>query len=433
MKRSGEAPPNVANAVNAVKAKSNAGSVQPAPFDDAWQFLLKVGEAAQRYGSTAPRLQAFLQGLAQSFGYEGVFQANPANIVFALREAAGRTQRIEILRVGAAGLDLNKLARLGDLLNDVGAGRVSLREATNRLDEIDRTAPPWGWAANIAGYCLLGLGLASLLGGGWPDAWFAMFLSAVVYGMVALSERLGTLAMDWLPLSSAFVAGSLATFAKVWIPELNLVLVILAAIAVLLPGYKISLGVIELVAQYVVSGTANLMSGLVYISKQFLGAWLGFMLVSSLIVVPAAGPAVPVNANWMWLLVPFINISLCVVFQTSYRDFIWAFLACTVAYFGIWAGSVLVGGNLGNLLGTIVAVGFANLWARWTDRPTSIVLIPAIVLLVSGSIGFRGLASIAAGQLAVGEQQFLQMFVVALTVGAGLVVGNTIFRPRITL
>jgi uncharacterized membrane protein YjjP (DUF1212 family) len=419
MKRSGEAP---LNAANEAKTKSNAGSVQPVPFDDAWRFLLKVGEAAQRYGSTAPRLQVFLQGLAQSIGYEGVFQATPANIVFALREAPGRTQRIEVLRVGAAGLDLNKLARLGDLLNDVGVGRASLREATSRLDEIDRIAPPWGWGANLA---------APLLGGGWPDAWFAMFLSAVIYGVVLLSDRLGTLATDWLPLSSAFVAGSLATLAKVWIPELNLVLVILAAIAVLLPGYKISLGVVELVAQYVVSGTANLMSGLVYISKQFLGAWLGFMLVSSLIVVPTAGPAVPANANWMWLLVPLINISLCVVFQTSYRDFIWTFLACTVAYLGIWVGSVLVGGNLG--LGTIVAVAFANLWARWMERPTSIALIPAIVLLVSGSIGFRGLASIATGQVAVGEQQFLQMFVVALTNCAGLLLGNTIFRPKITL
>ena len=76
---------------------------------------------------------------------------------------------------------------------------------------------------------------------------------------------------------------------------------------------------------------------------------------------------------------------------------------------------------------------FANLWARKTRRPTSIVLLPAIVLLVSGSIGFRGLAAISAGQVATGEQQFLQMFVVALTIAAGLLVGNTIVRPKATL
>jgi hypothetical protein len=66
-------------------------------------------------------------------------------------------------------------------------------------------------------------------------------------------------------------------------------------------------------------------------------------------------------------------------------------------------------------------------------RPTSIVLIPAIVLLVSGSIGFRGLAAIAQGEVALGERQFLQMFVVAATIAAGLLVGNTLVRPKVTL
>ena len=67
--------------------------------------------------------------------------------------------------------------------------------------------------------------------------------------------------------------------------------------------------------------------------------------------------------------------------------------------------------NLGNLLGTIVAVVVANFWARKTGRPTSIVLIPAIVMLVSGTIGFRGLATMASGDMALGVHQFFQMFI----------------------
>ena len=58
------------------------------------------------------------------------------------------------------------------------------------------------------------------------------------------------------------------------------------------------------------------------------------------------------------------------------------------------------------------------------------MLIPAIVLLVSGSIGFRGLASMAGGDLLLGAQQFLQMFVVAMTIFVGIVVGYTIVRPQ---
>ena len=94
------------------------------------------------------------------------------------------------------------------------------------------------------------------------------------------------------------------------------------------------------------------------------------------------------------------------------------------------ADTALLDSNLGNLVGTIVPVVVANLWARQTGRPTSIVLIPAIVLLVSGTIGFRGLASMAEGELLVGAQQLFQMFVVALTIVTGVFVGYTIVRPE---
>lgn len=62
-----------------------------------------------------------------------------------------------------------------------------------------------------------------------------------------------------------------------------------------------------------------------------------------------------------------------------------------------------------------------------------IVLLPAIVFLVSGSIGFRGLVAMSSGNTALGQSEFIQMFVVALTIGAGVIVGNTLYRPRITL
>ncbi|MGB5705567.1 MAG: threonine/serine exporter family protein, partial [Arenicellales bacterium] len=162
-------------------------------------------------------------------------------------------------------------------------------------------------------------------------------------------------------------------------------------------------------------------------------AWLGVGMMSMLFSVPAATAGTPIDAQWLWLFMPPLILGLCVIFQTPRRDFLAACFGCAIAYGGILLGSVIAGGNLGNLIGTIIAVVFANLWAGKTGRPTSIVLLPAIILLVSGSIGFRGLASMAAGQTAIGEQQFLQMFVVALTIAAGLLVGNTISRPKNTL
>ncbi len=89
--------------------------------------------------------------------------------------------------------------------------------------------------------------------------------------------------------------------------------------------------------------------------------------------------------------------------------------------------------NLGILFAAAATAVFSNFWASRTRRPTSIVLLPAIVVLVSGSLGFQGLAAIAEGKTTIGAEQLLQMFVVAVMLTAGLLVGNTIVRPRTTL
>jgi uncharacterized membrane protein YjjB (DUF3815 family) len=61
------------------------------------------------------------------------------------------------------------------------------------------------------------------------------------------------------------------------------------------------------------------------------------------------------------------------------------------------------------------------------------VLIPAITILVSGSLGFRGLLTAATQQSDQGMEMFMQMFVVALAIAAGLLVANIIVRPKVSL
>jgi len=402
-------------------------------FEEAWRFIKKVGIAAHKYGSTATRLESFLVGLSKSFGYKGVFRSTPSDIVFALWENPDLPQRVEFVATSAPDVNLDKLARLGDILNDYNAGTMSLSEVDARIDTIEQAPPPWGKFATMLGYAFVGIGLAPLLGGGWFDTLFATLFSMLVYGIVLLSVRLGAAAITWMPLSSAFIVGILATALKLWIPELNLVIVILSAVAIILPGYTISLGAGELVGQHVVSGTANLMSGLICLIKQIAGGWLGIVIASSIFAVEANAPATPVDQAWLLLLFPLLLIGLCLVFQTSRRDLLWAVLVSAIAYLGVLAGNSLMDSTLGNLLGTITAVVIANLWSRQTGRPTSIVLIPAIVMLVSGSIGFRGLAAMAQGEVLLGAQQFFQMFVVAMTIVVGILIGYTIIRPERSL
>jgi uncharacterized membrane protein YjjP (DUF1212 family) len=399
-------------------------------FDEAWHFILKVGLAAHKYGSTSTRLEYFLSSLSKRMGYQGVFKSTPAEIMFGLRETSDSPQRVEVMATPPPNIDLDKLARLGELLNEIKEGHLSISDADARIAALDQIPPPWGKFATMLGYVFTGLGLAPLLGAGWTDTLVATVFSILVYGLVLLSARMGAITMSWMPLSTALIIGFLATLVKYWVPDLNLVLVILSAVAIILPGYSISLGAGELVAQHVLSGVSNLMSGLITLVKQIAGAIIGIGIASLLVTTVATEFETPVDQMWLLLLFPLLLVGLGLAFQVSRKDLPWSVLVSGLAFLGVMAGSSLLDSNLGNLLGTIVAVVIANLWARKTGRPSSIVLIPAIVMLVSGTIGFRGLASMAEGELLLGVQQFLQMFIVAITILAGILIGFTIVRPE---
>ena len=183
-------------------------------------------------------------------------------------------------------------------------------------------------------------------------------------------------------------------------------------------------------AGHIASGAADLITGLICLFKQVAGGYLGRVGAGVFVPIAVTGGTIPVASIWLWLFVPVILLGLCLAFQTSRRDLPWAVLVCGIAYLGIMAGSALLDSSLGNLLGTVTAMIAGNLWRRKTGRPSSIVLIPAIVLLVSGSIGFRGLVAMTEGQLMLGTQEFLQMFFVALTIFVKIMIGVTVVRPE---
>lgn len=402
-------------------------------YDAACQFIIKLGTAVHHYGPSASRLESYLTAVFTNLGYEGVFRSTPSEITFAFSKPDQWWQNTHIAVVPVGGYNMSKLAEVGNLVEELVADKISLSQASNRLDEIETMPDPWGLWSYPVSFALVSFGFSGMLHGSLLDNIVSVLLSLVVCAIFLLAEKLKGRFLDALPFTSAFVAGSSAAAIKLWLPELNEIIVILAAIIVLIPGFIISAGIVEIVENYIIAGTARLFGGLVYLIKQFIGAWLGISFISLF-------GTLELNTSLETNSIPIVVISifclimgLCLAYQTLLRDCIWIFINSALAYGIVLSSSEMLSANVGILFGATVASMFANLWARFTNRPTSIVLIPAITILVSGSIGFRGLLTAATQHNDQGMQMFLQMFVVALAISAGLLIANIIIRPKISL
>ncbi len=402
-------------------------------YSVARRFIIKLGIIAHGYGPSAARLESYLSQVVEALGYHGVFRSTRSEIIFSFWKDDKMDQIMHMASVETGSFNMAKLARVGELVEAVVDGGVSLHNAYEMLDEIEALSNPWGPAAKAVSFMFIGVGFSGLMSGNLLDICISGILALIVYVNVFFAHKFGGRLFELLPFSSAYAVGALAAALKVFMPEINLPVVILSAVIAIIPGFTVSAGIVEMVSNHVVSGSANLISGVIYLLKQFFGAWFGIATIG--IFLPSNGitNAPATESLGIWLFLPLLFIGLGIAYQSLIKDFPWVMACCLISYIAVRFGNTFEIAYLGTLLGAIVATLFGNLWARQFNRPTSIVLVPAITVMVSGSVGFQGLLIAAGGESDKGLNQFLQMFIVALVIAAGLLIANTIVRPKVTL
>ena len=139
-------------------------------------------------------------------------------------------------------------------------------------------------------------------------------------------------------------------------------------------------------------------------------------------------------AEWTrWVALVASSIGVAVVVQARVRTFGWIIAACTIGYIGSRIGTAWLGSQMGVMVGAFALGVMSNLYARWLDRPAQVLQVPAVFLLVPGSMGFRGMSSLLDKDTLSGVETLFAMFVVAIAIVAGLLVANAVVPPRRSL
>ena len=122
--------------------------------------------------------------------------------------------------------------------------------------------------------------------------------------------------------------------------------------------------------------------------------------------------------------------SFTILLQARPRDFGWIALGAAVAFVGGNLGTHLFGPELGAFFGALVLGLAGNLFANVFDRPSVIVLVPGLIVLVPGSLGFRGLVSMLEADVVRGVDTAFHTMLVALALGAGIILAGILLPPR---
>lgn len=123
-------------------------------------------------------------------------------------------------------------------------------------------------------------------------------------------------------------------------------------------------------------------------------------------------------------------LAFAVLFRVPAREIPWTFVIgagvyATARFGSYWLGPDLAVGTAAFLLGAA-----ANFYARVRRRPAAIPLVPSLMLLVPGSVGFRSLLSLLEKNVLSGVETAFQMIMVGVSLVTGLLLANLVLPPK---
>ena len=402
-----------------------------APVDEsAIGFILALGRALHRYGTPAHRLEQALRTCCDRLGIEAELFTTPTTIIMSF----GRPTELKtrMLRVDGGELDMGKLALVDAIADRVAAHALSAADGVIELDRIQAGPPQFGPAISALAGGVASAALAVFFDGGLSDVLVAGALGLVIALLGQFVAR-STDQARMFELLGAGVASLAAGLASAIWPTLNPSLVTIASLIVLLPGLSLTVAMTELATRNLIAGTARLMSAVIVLLELVVGVALGERIAKALVDVQQT-PKLPLPEWASWAALVSAAVAIGVVVQARRSQFGWIVAACAVGYIGSRTGTRWIDDpRIGVLVGAFALGALSNLYARVLDRPAQVVQVPAVFLLVPGSLGFRGMSSLLASDTMNGVETLFAMFVAAIAIVAGLLVANAVVPPRRSL
>ncbi len=404
----------------------------PARFTtrDAERFAVRLGAALQRYGAPAHRVEGALTGVAQALGIDGQFFCEPTALMVSFG-GDDDAPRHHLVRSGPAGVDLARLAAVDVVAQQVARRQLTPAGGLRQLDAITRSPRPrWAAPAEVVATGVVGAGAAVLFGGGWAEVAAAGLAGTAAGGAVVVASRVEA-GVRLAEVLAVLAAATVAALAQQVMGQLAGPLVVLAAIIVFLPGFSLTVAVTELATDNLVAGGARLTAAAMVLLKLAFGGVLAARLLGS-DAMNALVPAMTPVPQWaLPLAVVATGPALAVLFRDSAVQAPWVTAAAALGYGSARAVSELAHApELAAFVAALCVTVASHGVARWLDRPVTVTLVPGIMMLVPGSIGFSGVASLLRQDVLAGVDGLFAAALVAVSIAAGILTAHVIVEPR---
>lgn len=417
-------------------------------YDLDCQLIFNMGRALHSYGAAAQHLERALTLLANHLCGGGQFFVTPTAVMCSIKRPDGKFNA-KMLRVSPNAIHLGHLSRVDELADRLLAGEVTTVEALAQLDKIAHEPTRLFGILGPIATVLSSLSFALMLGASTVDVYAtALAATLIVVGSELLRwHKNGDEATEFL---LALAVSCLVFIAKIGWPGLQVDIVILAGLIALIPGLSLTIALTELSTKNLLAGTARLMGAIMELLKLSFGVLLGKNLIDlfapellntwamirgttawALSRSSAIHESIPLPFGAEALVVGTALLAFAILFKSQRKDWLPIVGAGLLAYGASKFGRVAFGQEeMGAFIGGLTIGVLANSFARWVKRPALTLIIPALLPMVPGSIGFRSISMALDLDVIQSMTSAFTVMTTALALVAGLGFGRMLVDPE---
>ena len=404
-------------------------------------FVMELARRLHQYGTSAPRLETAISGVAHRFGLSADVWSSPTAIIVSFAELSQGEEAIaqvtQVMRLSPGDVNLARLCEADAIADRVTDGALDMREGFHLLRALGQPETRKAQASVIATYGLAAASVVALL---LHCAWTDLVAAAVIgllIGVIMVSSATRPRLAVASEAISALVASVTATLISAFVVPLAVKSVILAGLIVLVPGMALTTAVREISSSHLVAGVARFGGAMSTLLKLTFGAVAGtqFCLALGIQARDIAQTPLP---EWTGIVALLVGaFAWAIAFRAARRDWLTVMGAVIVGYLATrWGGEIagsLPKAPFGVFLGGFLLSALANAYARYMHRPGAVIREPGIILLVPGSVGFRSVSYLLDRDAVLGMDTGMLLVTLLVSLVGGLMFGELLVSPRRSL
>ncbi|KKY25118.1 hypothetical protein UCRPC4_g02058 [Phaeomoniella chlamydospora] len=370
------------------------------------RYLLKLCRALMMYGAPTHRLEEYMRMSARVLQIDGQFLYLPGCMIVSFDDATTHTAEVKLVRA-SHGVDLGRLKDIHTIYKEVVHDTVGVEEATQNLDQILKAKPKFSAWLRVIVYGFASATVGPFAFGARPIDMPLCFLLGCILGILQLIVAPASeLYSNVFEISASVVTSFLArAFGSIYradgSPYFCFSAMAQSAIALILPGYIILCGALELQSRSLVAGSVRMVYAIIYALMLGFGILVG-SLIYGLMDGNAQSSTTCSSEGWEWWLnndplshfpfVPFFTLCLIIINQGKWKQVPVMMVISFAGYqVNFWSSKRFSSNvQVANALGAFAIGVLGNLYSRLRHGVAAAALLPAIFVQVPSGLAASG-------------------------------------------